>query len=123
MEDVSTWKVTYNGEVLAQILKCIPGVESQKVMHKTLNGSVYVQQIGVGAKKAALTLFVESQQELMNVDECNAAGGRIAAYYAGTSYFGVIENEQISWEEQQPGNCYTGEVTMLVLKAVEGVLK
>ena len=117
--DISLWKLKNGSTVLAQVLKFIPGIKSQKVVRQALNGAIYVQQIGNGVQKAAVTIFVESQEELMAVDKCNAEGRFLNAYYKGTLYFGIIEDEEIEWEEQEPGKCYTAVLNYQISNAIK----
>lgn len=122
MREVDSWKLSREDRHLAQVLKCIPEIKSQKVVHRSLNNSVYVQQIGPGEKQLKLTIFVESQDEILAVDECNAGGVRLSVRYKDTTYAGIIDDELINWNEEQPGTYYTAEITFMVLRAVKDVL-
>lgn len=117
--DINLWKVKHDNEIIGEVLKLIPGIETQKVLHTALNGAVYVQQIGPGIKQLRLTIFVDSQDQLMKVEEANAGGGFISIQYRNKIYYGFITDDKIEWEEAKPGCCYTADVTVNYTLAVE----
>ena len=121
-DNCHTWKVRKGSTVLAQVLTFIPGIKSQKAVHQALNGAIYVQQIGGGVFEGSLTMFVESQSELLAIDKINADGEYITVIYRGNSYRGVIDEEKIEWEAQKPGQYYTAEVTFHISDIIKGVV-
>ena len=120
--DSYLWKLYNGSKILAQVLECVPCIKRHKVVHQALNGAMYVHQIGTGPRQLDLTVFVDSQEDLLSIDQCNADGKFLRVYYRGVSYFGVIEDEMPEWEAQELGKNYTGRMTFLVTNAIKDVI-
>lgn len=116
------WKLSKGSQVLAQVLECVPHVKSQKVIHNALNGALYVQQIGMGSSQLDLTVLVENQEDLLEIDRCNAEGRVLSVYYRGTTYYGLINDEMPEAEANQPGKYYSVTMTFLVSLEVKDVI-
>lgn len=120
--DISLWKIKHEDRIIAQVLTCVPRKKSQKVVHRALNGLVYVQEIGDGTQLLFLSLFFDNQEDLLYLDECNTKGRFLSVRYRGNVYYGIIEDEMPSIETIIPGESYTMDVSFLVTLAVKDVM-
>lgn len=117
--DIHLWKLKSGDKILGQVLQCIPRKRSQKATHYALNGAVYIQQLGAGSQILELKLFVESQEDLLEIDRNNCTGGLLSVYYKGVLYVGVIDGEMPEVEEQEKGRNYIATINFIVTNAVE----
>lgn len=117
--DIELWKLKHGNVGLAQVLTCLPHIRSKKVIHHSLNGAPYLQQVGVGSTILDLTIFVESQDEILKIDKLNADGEVITVYYRGVTYHGFIEDEFPEWNPPiNDGQHYTGKMTISVIQSI-----
>ena len=115
--NIHDWKVKYNGQDVAQILRFTPNITSTKVLTKALDGTVYIQTIGTGLKHAAIELLCTLEQiDIINAGE--SEGGVFTATYRGKTRVGYIE-EQPEWEAVVPGEWYKTTITFLIEEEVE----
>lgn len=114
--NIHDWKVTYNNEIIAQVLSFVPNVVGNKILTKSLDGTVYIQTVGVGLKNAAVEMLCSREQiDLVNMAE--AEGGVITAVYRDKTYIGYFE-EAPEWEAVSPGEWYKTTMTLLIEEEV-----
>ncbi len=114
--NVQDWKVKYNGQIVAQVLRFTPNITSTKVLTKALDGTVYVQTLGSGLKCAAVEILCTmDEMEVVNLGE--SEGGVFTVYYRGKTRIGYIE-EQPEWEAVSPGEWYKTTITLLIEEEV-----
>lgn len=109
---ITTWKLSRNSAVLAQITRFFKDVDQEKVVSKALDGTIYIQTIGRGIKYADVSVFVTlAEKDLVNAAE--ADGALVSCVYRGTNYLGYIE-EHVSWDDVIPGEYYNGTFKLLI---------
>lgn len=122
MSDYTKWRLVNGDEFLAQVQTSVPTITGSKAIHKALNGAIYIQTLGSGSRKTAVTIGVFSQAQKYKVDEANNTGAFLSYWYEGKTYFGFIEDEEIEWETIKPGEVYVGSFTMLIDHIIEDIL-
>lgn len=116
MINVHDWKVTYNNEIIAQVLSFVPNVAGNKVLTKALDGTVYIQTVGSGIKHAKVEMLC-SREQLDSVNESEAEGGVITVVYRDKTYIGYWE-EAPEWEAVSRGEWYKTTMTLLIEEEV-----
>ncbi len=116
MTAVKTWKLSRDTAILAQILNFLPGLEQTKVMAKALDGSVYIQTIGLPIKYANISILA-SRDEIAAVSQAEADGALVSCVYRGVRYLGYIEGA-IEWEAIQTGYWYHTNFRLLIEEEV-----
>lgn len=110
--DIHSWKVSRDGVVLAQIEYFMYGLEPNKVVAKALDGTVYVQTVGVATKIANVSVHCTREEKYL-MDLANADGAQLSIAYRGMRYYGFIE-EEIDWDATVPGEWYHGDFKFIV---------
>lgn len=110
-ENIETWKLTRGSQDLGQILSFVKGIEQKKVLSKALDGTIYIQTIGLGTANASISLFLtRAQVDLLNLAE--ADGAAVKAVYRGKYYIGYIQ-ETPKYNATYPGQYYSTDITLL----------
>lgn len=110
-EKVETWKLTRDGQEIAQILSFVKGIEQRKILSKALDGTIYIQTIGLGTANAQISLFLTREQiDLLNLAE--ADGAAVKAVYRDKYYIGYI-SEAPKYNAVYPGQYYSTDITLL----------
>ena len=116
MINVHDWKVTYNNEIIAQVLSFTPNITGNKVLTKALDGTVYIQTVGGALKHAAVQMLCNREQiDTVNLSE--AEGGIVTVVYRDKTYIGYFE-EAPEWEAVSPGEWYKTTMTLLIEEEV-----
>lgn len=111
--NITDWKLSRGSVTLAQILTFLgPKIEQTKVTNKALDGSVYIQTIGTGAKYADVTIFA-TRDEMPAVNEAEADGALVSIVYRDVQYLGYIE-EAPDWTKKIAGENYTATFKLLI---------
>lgn len=114
--DVLKWKVSREGLVIAQVSTFLTNIESRKVIAKALDGTIHMQTIGTGIKKAEVEVHCTmSERSLVILADADAA--LIEVVYRDNKYYGYIE-ESPEWETLEAGEMYKGTFTLLIEEVV-----
>lgn len=113
---ISSWKMSVDSVVLAQVLKFIPSIDQVKVTSKALDGSIYIQTIGTGTKQADVTIFA-LRDDISDINQAEADGAVVSVVYRDTQYLGYID-EAPDWEEKEAGESYTATIKLLIEEEV-----
>lgn len=110
--NVENWKVTYDGDILGQVLSFMKSLNQTKVTSKALDGTIYIQTIGSPVKAATVSMF-SSKEEMDRMNEAEADGAYINVAYRGVTYSGYIEGKP-QWQAIHPGKWYNATITLLI---------
>lgn len=110
---ITDWKVSYNDEVVAQVLTFLPKYETTKIVNQLYDGSYQIQNVGYTRKKAEVTILVESRKAQESMEMAAATAALITLRYRDKIYRGYI-SESISWSAEIPGQYYSGSFTFLI---------
>lgn len=104
------WHLDKDGTELARVLNFTPAAERAKVFTRLLDGSCLAQTIGDVTERAAVTLLVNSMEQLRAVNRAEAECALLTLRYRGTDYQGYLVDKP-KWTPVIRGSVYTGAVT------------
>lgn len=112
MSSVHTWKLSVDGEPIAQVLNFVSNIDQAKVVSKALDGTIYIQTIGRGVPYADIKILCSLEEKTL-VNYAEADGAAVTVVYRDSKYVGYIESAP-SWNTESPGEWYTANIRFLI---------
>ena len=105
--------IAVGGVVLGMVTEFKPSKLSDRVVSKALDGSVYIQTLGIGSQQAATKVFARTMTAKDALEAAACEGAPCVVAYNGTTYVGYIEGD-IEWTFAVGNRAAEGSFALLI---------